>query len=144
MSWLKDFMRFPYQTFYRILKWVPCLGLFLQEVSERPGTTMYFVYAPNQWEMTLQCNIVSHWLGAYTKQSLNYSWSFKTTCCHGLSTQFIQLSMASDKSLYFAQCPSVHQTPSISGSEPNHASSWKDMNFFLICFSPWIQLSTLS
>ena len=29
-----------------------------------------FVYAPIQWETTLQCNVVSHWLGAYTKWSL--------------------------------------------------------------------------
>ena len=44
-----------------------------------------FVYAPSQWEMTLQCNVVSHWLGAYTEWSLiiiiiivyfpkNYTW----------------------------------------------------------------------
>ena len=31
----------------------------------------HFVYVPSQWETTLQCNIVSHWLGAYTKRSLN-------------------------------------------------------------------------
>ena len=30
----------------------------------------HFVYVPSQWEMTLQCNVVSHWLGAYTKCSL--------------------------------------------------------------------------
>ena len=30
----------------------------------------HFVYAPSQWETTLQCNVVSHWLGAYTKWSL--------------------------------------------------------------------------
>ena len=29
-----------------------------------------FVYAPNQWETTLQCNLVSHWLGAYPDYSL--------------------------------------------------------------------------
>ena len=28
------------------------------------------VYASSQWETMLQCNIVSHWLGAYTKWSL--------------------------------------------------------------------------
>ena len=28
------------------------------------------MYAPSQWETTLQCNVVSHWLGAYTKWSL--------------------------------------------------------------------------
>ena len=30
----------------------------------------YFLYAPCQWETTLHYNIVSHWLGAYTKWSL--------------------------------------------------------------------------
>ena len=30
-----------------------------------------FVYAPSQWGTTLQCNVVSHWLGAYTKWSLH-------------------------------------------------------------------------
>ena len=29
-----------------------------------------FVHAPSQWETTLQCNVVSHWLGAYTEWSL--------------------------------------------------------------------------
>ena len=24
-----------------------------------------FVYAPSQWETKLQCNVTSHWLGAY-------------------------------------------------------------------------------
>ena len=27
----------------------------------------HFAYAPSQWEATLHCNVVSHWLGAYTK-----------------------------------------------------------------------------
>ena len=27
----------------------------------------HFVYEPSQWEMTLQCNVISHWLGAFTK-----------------------------------------------------------------------------
>ena len=34
---------------------------------------VHFVYAPSQWETTLHCNVVSHWLGAYTKWSL-LSW----------------------------------------------------------------------
>ena len=35
-----------------------------------------FVYAPSQWETTLYCNVVSHWLGAYTKwsQTLMLTW----------------------------------------------------------------------
>ena len=30
----------------------------------------HFAYAPCQWETTLQCNVVSHWMGAYTKWPL--------------------------------------------------------------------------
>ena len=30
----------------------------------------HFVYGSNQWEITLHCNVFSHWLGAYTKWSL--------------------------------------------------------------------------
>ena len=30
----------------------------------------YFVYVPCQWETTLHCNVVSHWLGSYIKWSL--------------------------------------------------------------------------
>ena len=30
----------------------------------------HFVNAPSQWEMTLHCNIVFHWIGAFTKWSL--------------------------------------------------------------------------
>ena len=33
----------------------------------------YFVHAPSQWEMW-HCNIVSHWLGAYTKWSLLHNY----------------------------------------------------------------------
>ena len=29
----------------------------------------HFVHAPSQWETTLQCNVVSHWLGACAKWS---------------------------------------------------------------------------
>ena len=30
----------------------------------------HFVYVPSQWEMTLHRNVISHWLGTYTKWSL--------------------------------------------------------------------------
>ena len=39
----------------------------------------HFVDAPSLWETTLQCNVVSHWLGAFTKWSLNPSY-FTTLC----------------------------------------------------------------
>ena len=32
----------------------------------------HFVYAPSQWETALHCNIASHWMGTYTKWSLQY------------------------------------------------------------------------
>ena len=32
----------------------------------------HFAYAASQWETTLQCNVVSHWLGAYSKWYLNW------------------------------------------------------------------------
>ena len=39
-------------------------------------TRDHFVYAPSQWETTLQYNVVSHWLGAYTKWSLKIELSY--------------------------------------------------------------------
>ena len=33
------------------------------------GYMNHFVNSPSQWEMTLQCNVVSHWLGTFTKLS---------------------------------------------------------------------------
>ena len=30
----------------------------------------HFVYAPSQWETLLQCDVVPHWLGTFTKWSL--------------------------------------------------------------------------
>ena len=30
----------------------------------------HFVYAPSQWETTLQCNVATHWLGTYTNYSV--------------------------------------------------------------------------
>ena len=30
-----------------------------------------FVFAPSEWETTLQCNVVSHWLGACTTSSMH-------------------------------------------------------------------------
>ena len=35
-------------------------------------TSHHLVNAPSQWETMLHCNIVSHWLGAYTKLSLHH------------------------------------------------------------------------
>ena len=42
----------------------------------------HFVYAPSQWETTLYCNVVSHWLGAYTKLFLDVYWNILIFCIH--------------------------------------------------------------
>ena len=41
-----------------------------------------FMYAPSQWEMMLQCNVISHWRGAYTKWSLFSMTSYYEIYCH--------------------------------------------------------------
>ena len=38
----------------------------------------YFMNVPSQWETMLQRNIVSHWLGTFTKWSLIQDWNYKT------------------------------------------------------------------
>ena len=42
----------------------------------------HFVYVPSQWETTLHCNVVSHWLGAYTERSLMCTSMW--LCLHGV------------------------------------------------------------
>ena len=40
------------------------------QTSIPDGNFDHFVYVSRQWETTLQCNVVSHWLGTYKKRSL--------------------------------------------------------------------------
>ena len=39
-----------------------------------PNSQGSFVYATSQWETTLQCNVVFHWLGAFRKWSKEEPW----------------------------------------------------------------------
>ena len=41
-----------------------------------------FVYATSQWEMTLQCNVISHWMGTHTKWSLHFLYSHANWSTH--------------------------------------------------------------
>ena len=41
-----------------ILEWVPRTLFYLYDIRD------HFVHAHSQWETTLHCNVVSHWLGA--------------------------------------------------------------------------------
>ena len=56
-------------------KLLPVLHDFYHTLADRLTVSTWlsrehFVYVPSQWEKTLHCNVVSHWLGAYTKYSL--------------------------------------------------------------------------
>ena len=40
----------------------------------------HFVYAPIQWEMMLHCNIISDWMGTYTKVYAPIQWEMMLHC----------------------------------------------------------------
>ena len=44
-----------------------CNDTHYVDISSQCWRRDHFVYVPSQWETTLHCNVVSHWLGAYTK-----------------------------------------------------------------------------
>ena len=72
-------------TMVQVMAWChQATGLYLNQCWPRSLTIIpcplphnlsmcrdHFVYAPRQWETKLQCNIISHWLGTYTKWSLH-------------------------------------------------------------------------
>ena len=49
----------------------------------------HFVNAPNQLQMTLHCNVVSHWLRAFTKWSLYLRSSKKAINHNNISPQYL-------------------------------------------------------
>ena len=73
-----------WQTSKYLIKWVPLAAP--TRTSPQPETSQvpcreHFFNAPSQWEMTLHCNVVSHWQGAYTKLSLTmagFTWNVMT------------------------------------------------------------------
>ena len=40
-------------------------------------SSIHSVHAPTQWKTTLHCNVVSHWLGTYTKWPLRMQYSYQ-------------------------------------------------------------------
>ena len=54
---------------YREFWLIRCEGYKKRQYNTRD----HFVYAPRQWETTLQCNVVSHWQGACTEWSLHHT-----------------------------------------------------------------------
>ena len=75
--------RWCYWLFVGGIHWLsvdsPHKGPVTQRAFPCHGYSDHFVPAPTQWETTLHCNIVSYWLGAYTKLSL---WIYKI--CHSI------------------------------------------------------------
>ena len=47
-----------------------CMETCSHVCSIQNDTRDHFVYVTSQWEMTLHCNVISHWLGTCTKWSL--------------------------------------------------------------------------
>ena len=50
---------------------IHCSAIYFSQTLTNDTFRDNFVNAPSQWDMTLYCNVVSHWLGAYTKWSLH-------------------------------------------------------------------------
>ena len=48
----------------------------------------HFVYVPSQWEMALQCNAISHWLGKYTEWSLFPLGTLRLLCNMVVSSKY--------------------------------------------------------
>ena len=75
----------------------------------------HFVYAPSQWQTILHCNVVCHWLGAYTKRSLGVDffafsevWNTKVfPCLHDVLCKLHQCVLFSD-TIYF-HLPSLQE-----------------------------------
>ena len=60
--WLPNFVL--YQTDKSVPSTCTCVAIWMSCYRN------HFVLAPSQWEMTLRCNVVSHWLSGCTKLSL--------------------------------------------------------------------------
>ena len=56
---------------------LPLDVLYLLSLLRRRGIRDHSVHAPIQWEATLHCNVVSHWLGACTDWSLWHGNDFR-------------------------------------------------------------------
>ena len=71
MCWLKN----TDVSLVTILRFTPALVALQMRLRRRrlePETWIsFFMYAPSQWEATLQCNVASHWLRACSEWSLN-------------------------------------------------------------------------
>ena len=80
-GWVSSYLYFLHSS----LSW-PCLLMTCYAIAHKHKEfpsfpTVYYkkiVYAPSQWEPTLQRNVVSHWLRAYTKWSLVYASTNRT------------------------------------------------------------------
>ena len=68
-------MQYIPRIMYTVCAWLAYAGVRYQLLFRN-----HFVYVPSQWETTLHCNVVSHWLGAYTKWSMLFRIVSKGLC----------------------------------------------------------------
>ena len=96
------------------------MGLFLEfHYGIQDLSRDYSVYVPSQWETTLHCNVVSHWLGAYTKWSLYMYMQHHILLCYVVLV-YVKLEIL----------PTTHHIPKIQISIPPNAmdvniDSWR-------------------
>ena len=93
-----------------------------------------FVYAASQWETTLQCNVVSHWLGTYCTSVWNSVKKFIGPH-HGLEYQIINIKLKNQQKFLVLLQNCLPQTGG--RSLPllillNHNSIWPRKSPFLL------------
>ena len=82
-----------------------------------------FVNMPSQWEMTLQCNVISHWLGAFTKWTLTH--------IH-VSVDWMSISSGDGLSSFLCQAINYTWTSAelVHQEHISMISSWKFQHFY--------------
>ena len=108
----------------------------------------HFVNAPSQWETTLHCNVVSHWLGAYK----NDPWLCKCSQQQTMITCWTHWPLGDVKVILKVKSPNTyyrlhswalfvkllsdvcHRTPLLMGQHWLGAIRHQDIGFFYWCF----------
>ena len=88
----------------------------------------HFVYAPSQWE-TLHCNSISHWLGAYTKWSLNHHYQRRhihNGCCRCCCCWYDDV-MLHDDVIKFSVLPTLCAGNNRSPVNSPHKGQWREV-----------------
>ena len=80
--------------------------IYITNLIQKQGKCIcrdHFVNVPSQWKTTLHCNVVSHWLGAYTNWSL-YMYTRTHNHVHIYIRKFSIIPLVCHGNQYIAQC----------------------------------------